>query len=351
MDSLELLKQLSEADGPSGREDAARQVIHTLWEPLADEIRTDALGNLIAVQYGSGPEPRPAAMVAVHIDEIALIVTAIEKGFLHLHHIGGADERVLLGLEVTVYGKSPLVGVIGTRPPHVLTAEERKQIVPWEKLYVDVGLPADEVAALVRVGDPVTLRQPLITLKNQRVAGKALDNRASAAALTLALEALRARSHAWDLYAVATVQEEVGAKGALTSAYSVNPRLAIALDATFARQADDNAAGAFDLGKGPTIGVGPNFHPQIVQWLRDCGEAEEIPSQLEIMPGNSGTDAWAIQVAREGIPCGLISIPVRYMHQPVEMLAVRDVERAARLLTAFIAGLAPDAIPSWEDEA
>lgn len=350
MNTLELIRQLSETTGPSGREAPVRDAIRALWEPWSDDLRTDALGNLIALQRGTGLEPRPALMTAAHMDEIALIVTGIEKGFLHIHRIGGTDSRVLLGLEVTVHGVEDLPGIIGTRPPHVLSPAERKQIVPWEKLFVDVGLPHDEIIARVPVGAPISIRRPLISLKNDLVAGKALDNRASVAALTLALEALRRREHAWDFYAVATVQEEVGAKGALTSAYGIAPDIAIAVDVTFAKQADDNGAGAFPLDKGPTVGIGPNFHPQIVQQLRDVAKTEEIPTHLEPLPGHSGTDAWSIQIAREGIPCGLLSIPVRYMHQPIETVALRDIERTARLLAAFTAGLDAAYRPRWEDE-
>ncbi len=350
MNTLELIQQLSEAVGPSGREAPIGDVLHSLWGPLSDDLRTDAMGNVIALQRGSGAEPRPSLMGAAHMDENALIVTAIEEGFLHIHRIGGTDRRVLLGLEVIVHGKEDLPGIIGTRPPHVLSADERRQVVPWEKLYVDVGLPHDEVTALVPVGAPVSIRRPLIRLKNGLVAGKAMDNRASVVVLTLALQLLRRREHSWDFYAVATVQEEVGAKGALTSAFGLDPTLAIALDVTFAKQADDSGTGTFTLDKGPTVGLGPNFHPQIVQRLRDTAKSEEIYTTLETMPGHSGTDAWSIQVAREGIPCGLLSIPVRYMHQPVETISLRDMERTARLLVAFVTGLEADYRPCWEDE-
>ena len=349
MDTFTLLKQLSEAVGPSGREDRVRDEITALWQPLVDELRTDALGNLIALRRGTA-SAAPALMIAAHMDEIALIVTQIEQGFLHVHRIGGVDRRALLGLDVIVHGKQALPGVIGTRPPHVLGAEERKKIVPWEHLFVDVGLPEDEVEALVEVGDPVSIRRPVLTLQHRRAAGKALDNRASVAAVTLALETLQQMEPAWDVYAVATVQEEIGLKGAITSAYGVNPQLTVALDVTFAQQADDSDPGTFELDKGPTIGIGPNFHPQVVERLRNAAERWEIPYQIEPLPRSSGTDAWGIQVAREGIPAGLLSIPIRYMHQPVETVALRDVERTGRLLAAFIGALPADYTPRWEDE-
>ncbi len=350
MDTFKLLQDLADAPGAAGREEGIRETLEPLWRPLADEVRVDSMGNLIALQRGSGPEPRPAIMGAAHMDEIGLLVTGLEGAFLRVGDLGGIDRRVLLGLQVRVHGRRDLPGVIGSRPPHVLPAAERQNVLPWHELFVDVGLPADEVAALMRVGDTVTIEQPLIALKSNRAAGKALDNRASVAALTLALEALRRRHHAWDFCAVATVQEEVGIKGAITSAYGVAPDLAVALDVTFAKQYNDSDSGTFELDKGPTIGIGPNFHPQIVKRLIEAAEGEEIPMAQEPLPGSSGTDAWGIQLAREGIPTGLISIPVRYMHQPVETVALRDIERAGRILAGFVSGLEEDFRARWEDE-
>jgi tetrahedral aminopeptidase len=351
LDLNSLLKTLSEASGPSGREDTVRDLIADLWRPLVDDLRTDAMGSLIAYRKGTGEtDSPPSVMAAAHMDEIGLIVTGIEGEFLRIHELGGMDRRILLGAEVSVYGRQVLPGVIGSRPPHVLPASERQNIPPWHELFVDLGLTPEEVKASVRVGDHITLRQPLITLRNGRVAGKALDNRASVAALTVALDGLSRRQHDWDFYAVATVQEEMGIKGAVTSAYGVAPELAIALDVTFAKQHDDTDPGSFELDKGPTLGVGPNFHPEVVSRLRQAADAEEIPFTVEPLPGSSGTDAWGIQLAREGIPVGLISIPIRYMHQTIETAALRDVERAGRWLTSFVATLEPDFRPRWEDE-
>lgn len=346
-----LLKSLSEVSGPSGYEDAVRDLITELWRPLVDDIRIDAMGSLIALQRGSVETDSPrSVMAAAHMDEIGLIVTGIEGPFLHINNLSGIDRRVLLGAEVRVHGRRPLPGVIGSRPPHVLPAAEHQNIPPWHEIFVDIGLTAEEVAEEVRVGDYITVQQPLLTLRNGRVAGKAFDNRASVAALTLALDALSRRQHAWDFYAVATVQEETGIKGAITSAYGVAPELAVALDVTFGKQHDDSDAGSFELGKGPTLGIGPNFHPAVVARLRQVAEEEEIAFSVEPLPGSSGTDAWGIQVAREGIPVGLISIPVRYMHQPIETMALHDVERAGRWLANFVAALEPDFQPRWEDE-
>jgi endoglucanase len=289
-------------------------------------------------------------MIAAHMDEIGLIVTGIENGFVRAHGLGGTDRRVLLGLEVDVHGRTRLPGIIGSRPPHVLSASERRRVQPWHEIFIDLGLPADEVKAQVRVGDHVTLHQEAQKLRNDRVAAKALDNRASVAALTLSLDALQTCAHAWDVYAVATVQEELGIKGAITSAYGVAPDMAIALDVTFAKQYNDKRTGTYELGDGPTLAVGPNIHPAVLDLLQKAAESQEIKVTLEPLSGSTGTDAWGIQIAREGIPTGLISVPVRYMHQPVEVAAMVDVERTGRLLTAVVNRLSPEFHASWEDE-
>jgi putative aminopeptidase FrvX len=335
---IALLKQLSEVDSIAGFEGPGRELVRQAWQSFVDEMREDALGNLIALKRGTGPAPRPKLMLEAHIDEIGLMVTGVEKGFLRIARIGGADRRVLPGLEVIVHGRRDLPGVVATRPPHVLPAEEREKTVPWDKLFVDVGLPADEVERLVKVGDLVSIRREMVELKNRRVTGKALDNRACVVALTLALEQLSGMTHAWDVFAVAMAQEETG-KGAFTAAYGVAPDLAVALDVTFGKHPGVSEVDAFPIGEGPTIGVGPNFHPGLVARLKEVAEAHEIPYQVEPIPGSSGTDAWAIQVTREGVPTALVCIPLRYMHQPVETLDVQDIERVGRLLAAFTAGL------------
>ncbi len=342
METFPLLKQLSEVNGISGYEKPARELLRQTWQPFVDEMREGKLGSLIALKRGTGPEPRPKLMLAAHMDEIGLMVTGIEKEFLRITSTGGTDRRVLLGLEVIVHGQRDLPGIVATRPPHVLPLGKRKKVVPWDKLFVDVGLPAEEVEQLVEIGDLISFQRETVELKNHRVAGKAMDNRACVAVVTLALEQLSGVQHDWDVLAVATVQEETGLKGAIVTAYDLAPDMAVALDVTFGRQPGVSEEDSFPLGEGPAIGVGPNVHPKIAARLKEVCRAHEIPHHVEPFPGGSGTDAWAIQVSRAGVPTGLISIPLRYMHQPVEMLAAQDVERSGRLLAAFIAGLESD---------
>lgn len=333
-----ILKQLTEAAGVSGYEDALRSLVTDLLTPLCDSLRQDALGNVIAVKHGAQPTPG-RVMLAGHIDEIGLIVTKMEKGFLRFTEVGGFDPRVLPGQEVIVHGREPLPGIIASRPPHVLSPEEREKPTPMHKLFIDVGIPEERLAGLVSVGDLITIRRDLIELKNGFVAGKAMDDRASVAAIIAAMQHLQTLHHSWDVYAVATVQEEVGLKGALTSTYDVNPDVGIALDVSFAKQPGVSDEQSIELNKGCSITYGPNIHPRLADKLAAIAEEHEIPHQIEVIAGPSGTDAWAMQVTRAGIPTALIGIPLRNMHTSVEMLAVKDVERTGRLLALFISEL------------
>ena len=351
MDVIPLLMQLSQADGLSGHEEPVHAFITQTWQPYVDEMRTGGLGSLIALKKGTGPDSRPRLMLAAHMDEIGLIVSGIEDGFLRVSWVAGTDERVLLGLEVVVHGQRDLPGIVATRPPHVLPRDQRTKTVPWDKLFVDVGLPAAEVEELVSVGDLISIRCEMAELKNRRVAGKAMDDRACVAVVTLALEQLANVRHEWDVVAVATSQEETGLKGATTSAFGVAPDLAIALDVTFGNQPGIPDTKTFPVGEGPAIAIGPNIHPELVKRLREVADGQEIPYHVEPVPGGSGTDAWAIQVAREGVPTALVGLPTRYMHQPIEMLAAQDVERAGRLLAAFVTSLDSDFLDkiAWKE--
>jgi tetrahedral aminopeptidase len=344
------LRQLTTADGLSGAEDQVRTLAQELAQSCGATVRIDALGNVIAHKPAThGPaQGGPTVgriMLAAHMDEIGLIVTRVEGSFLHVHRVGGVDPRSALAQEVTVYPTGPgaekypqgIPGYIGSRPPHVLSESEREKVVPLADLRVDVGSPS--LTASVRVGDRIAIRGPYTELLNGRVASKALDNRASVAAVWGALGYLAGMQHTWDVFAVATVQEEIGLRGAITSAYGVAPDVAIAVDVTFAEQPGVDDTETVEADKGAAIAWGPNMHPAVAKRLRETAEAIELSYVTEIAPGASGTDAWAIQVAREGIPTGLTSIPLRYMHTAIETVVVADIDRTARLLAAFISRL------------
>jgi endoglucanase len=345
MEAAGLVKELTEARGPSGYEAEVRTIVRKRFEQHADEIRVDPVGNLIALRRGTGStgtgDARVSLMLAGHMDEIALMVAQVEKGFLRVAQIGGFDARVLFGQEVVVHGTRELSGLVVSVPPHFTDPADREKPVPLEKLFIDVGLPPEELEAAVRVGDVVTLRGRWTPLAGGYAACKSMDDRAAVAVLILCLEELSRRRHDWDVYAVATVQEEVGGVGAVTGAFSIQPTLAIAIDVTFGMQPGLSTAEAVKMDAGPSIALGPNFHPLIHERLVATAKAMELPCQVEAISGASGTDAWAIQVSREGVPCGLLSIPVRSMHTPVETVCLRDVERTAKLLAEFICRLEP----------
>jgi len=344
MNTVEITRKLSEANGVSGNEVAVRAIVRDLFGPYADELRTDALGNLIALKKGTGNTGtrRRSIMLAAHSDEIGLMVKGFDEGFIRFARVGGVDVRTIVGQEVTVHGKRPLPGIVASRPPHVLFAEERKKVIALDKLFIDVGMSADRVKEMVRVGDFVTMRRDFIELAEGYVSGKTFDDRTGIVALALCLETLSSRQHSWDVYAVATSQEEVGLRGAITSAYGIAPDLAIAVDVGFGLQQGVAEQEAISMDGGPAIAIGPNFHPLLHESIVAMAKASEIKYQLEVSPGPSGTDAWAIQVAREGIPTALFSIPLRYMHTSVETICIKDIERTGRLIAEFIAGLDED---------
>jgi tetrahedral aminopeptidase len=342
MEAAALLRELCEARGPSGYEAEVREIVGRRFGENAHEVRVDAVGNLIALRRGEGEAAagaRPSVMLAAHMDEIALIVTRVERGFIGVTGVGGLDPRVLFGQEVVVHARQELAGLVVSVPPHFTEPSEREKPVPMDKLFIDVGLPEQEVLDAVRVGDLVTLRARWSTLAGGYAACKSMDDRASVAAIALCLQELSRRRHRWDVYAVGTVQEEASGVGAVTSAYSIQPTVAVAVDVTFGIQPGLSAPEAVKMDAGPSIAMGPNFHGRLHQRLAAAARSLELPFQLETIPGSSGTDAWAIQVSRSGVPCGLLGIPVRSMHTPVETVCLRDVERAARLLAEFVARL------------
>ena len=337
------LKRLVEVHAPSGYEAPVAALLREEWAGLVDEFEGDRLGSLIGIKRGNGPtEPRRKIMLAAHMDEIALMVRQIEDGFLYVHRIAGIDPRVMLAQTVLVHGKRVLPGVVATMPPHMLSAADRKQYLPIDALVVDLGLPAAEVEELVQIGDLVTMEGPMIDLKGRQAASKAMDDRSCIAVMTTCLEMLRQMRHSWDVYAAATVQEEVGLRGATTATNHIQPDCAIALDVGFAEQPGVKPGGK--LGEGPQLGIGANFHPRMVQRLKDIAAYHDIKWQPDIMPARTGTDAWAIQVSRGGVPTALLSLPLRNMHSPVETLDLKDIERTGRLLAHFIAALEEDFI-------
>jgi endoglucanase len=333
---MELLRGLSEACGIAGREEEVRTIVRDVLEGHVDELEVDRLGNVIAHKRGKGPK----VVVAAHMDEIGFLVSHVdeETGFLRVEPVGGFDPRTLIAQRVVVHTKTgPLVGLIGTKPVHILTEEERKKVPEMRDLFVDVGLPGERVKERVRQGDPVTLRQSFLEV-GDLVSGKALDDRVG---LYVGIKALRRlEEHEADVYLVGTVQEEVGLRGARTSAFGIAPEIGVALDVTIA--CDIPGAQAHEqvtkLNRGVAIKVKDSAsisNPRLVQFLVDLAEEQKIPYQLEILP-HGGTDAGAIQLAREGAAVVTLSIPTRYVHTVVEAAHKRDIQAAIDLLASFL---------------
>ncbi len=341
---FELVKKLSEIPAVSGREAPVRDTVIELVRDYADEVMVDALGNVIAVKRGGKGGAR--LMIAAHMDEIGLFVTHIESnGFLRVTPVGGVMERALVYQRVIVVTRNGrrIRGVIGMKPPHVAKPEELRQVPEIRELFVDIGASSREEAEKmgIRVGDYVVYDRDVAPLGEKRVTGKALDDRIGLAVMIAAFQALE--NNEVDVYAVATVQEEVGLKGARTSAFRIAPHAALAIDVTIANDFPGVAEHEqyTRLGKGPAIkiadgrnAVGLIAHPEIVDMLVKVAEEEKIPYQLEVIPGGT-TDASIIALNREGVPAGVVSVPARYIHSPVEVVDLDDAVNAARLVKAF----------------
>ncbi len=345
-----LLKELISISGLSGFETPIANVIEEKWQPLTDKLERSPLGSVHGLKRGSGKGK--SIMISTHMDAIGLIVKKVDGEFLRVSNLGGIDIRVLPGQAVTIHTeRGELPGVVVQPPAHLLPDGEADGAIAMKHLLVDLGLPARQVARKVKVGDTVSFANEPTELSGDLVAGHSLDNRASVAALTLCLEELQSRHHLWDVWAVASVQEEVGAIGAKTSAFGIQPNLALAVDVTFAKGPGASGWEVFELGSGPTLGWGAVNHPVLFDQMKDLAKKLEIPFSVEILPGRSGTDGDDIQLVAEGIPTLVVSIPLRYMHTPVEVIAVKDVQRTARLLAEFIAVLDEDFLDKivWED--
>jgi endoglucanase len=352
-DLTSFLKQLISLPGLSGHEHPARQIIEEAWKPLSHEVHTSKLGSLHALRRGRAPQPRPSLLIAAHMDAIGLMVKGRVEEWLQVTAIGGVDGRVLPGQLVIIHGRKALPGVVAQPPGHLLPPKAKDSPVAIEHLWVDTGLPAKQLSQWVRVGDLISFAQPPLDTAAETLCGHTLDNRASVAALTHCLKILQTRTHAWDIWAVASSQEEVGGWGAATSAFQLCPTLAVAIDVTFGAGPGSPSHLTYPIGKGPTLGWGPDIHPRLYQAFENIAKRHEIPYSMEPLPRHSGTDAYTLQVTQEGIPCMVISIPLRYMHTPVEMVSLKDITRAGRLLAEFAASLEVDFMDklTWDDES
>lgn len=336
----ETLEKLSNACGVAGREEEVRRLMKTFLKPYVDEVREDKLGNVIGVKKGKKNSPK--VMLAAHMDEIGLLVKTISKdGYLQFTKIGGIDDRVLLAQKVIVYTeKGPLHGIIGSKPPHIQKEEERKKVLTYDELFIDVGAENEEQAKKmgVKIGDPVGFDIKFAKVGKDIVIGKAFDDRVGCAVMVEAMKSLEKTE--CTVYAVGTVQEEVGLRGATTAAFGISPDVGIALDVTVAGDVPGvrEVEAPIKLRKGPSIEVadmGLITHPKVLRLLIDVAEENKIPYQLETgLPGS--TDAARISLTREGVPSGVISVPTRYIHSPASLLSLKDAEYAVKLTVATL---------------
>jgi putative aminopeptidase FrvX len=338
-----LLDKLLRAGAPSGYEGPAAEV----WREAASfaEVSVDGIGSTIA-RVG---DASPLLAVVGHIDEVGLIITHVdEKGFLWFAPVGGWDPQVLVGQRVEVRGRDGLVpGVAGRKPIHLLEPDQRKKVVELKGMHIDIGVTdREEAEALVRVGDPVVIATQPQPMAGARLVSKAMDNRLGA---YVALESLRRCAEGdgpgGSFAAIASVQEEIGLFGARTAAFQIRPDIAIAVDVTHATDApgiDEKEEGSHPFGSGPAIGRGSTLSPKVFELLVETAEAEGIEYSISASGRGTSTDADVLQISRAGIPTGLVSIPLRYMHSPVEMVDLRDVEATVELLAAFASRLSDE---------
>jgi len=352
-DILPFLKSLISASGVSGYETPVAKLIEEKWRPLVDEVSISRVGSLHGLKKGSAKSKRPSVVIATHMDAIGMMVSKVSDGFLHITKVGGIDVRVLPGAMVTVHASSgeELPAIIAMPSAKLLPESAGDGVMEIGYLLVDTGLTPREVERKVRVGDLVSFANEPLELAGDVISGHTIDNRASVAALTICLEELQTKSHVWDVWAVATVQEETSYLGAYSSAFQIRPDIGIAVDGTFAKGPGANGWQSHPMGKGVGLCMGPNMHPFLHKKLIELAERLEIPWFLDVTADHSGTDAYPMQVTAEGIPTALVEFPIRYMHTPVESVAVKDIQRAGRLLAEFIASLDANFVESitWDE--
>ena len=335
MDTAKVIKELSCLHGVSGYEYRIADKIADMFSIYCDEVTTDALGNIIGVKKSDSPDAK-SVMLEAHMDEIGMMITDIdEKGFLYFTNIGGIDARILPGKEVVIHGAEDIIGIIGAKPPHVTTADDRKKAVPIKELYIDAMLPADEVKERICVGDTVTFADSFQMLGDKAISTKSQDDRTSIAVLMLVMDKLKDKKLPFHVHFCACVQEEVGRRGAAAAANAIDPVFAVAVDVCHAKTPDASGS-VFKAGSGTVISKGPNIHPLLCAHAIDIMDKYEISYSIDIDGDDTGTDAWAIQIAKEGIPTLLFSLPLKYMHTMVETIHIDDVHSTADAIGALI---------------
>ena len=337
-DYKKFFQDLVLAPSPSGFEQPAQEAYRNYVKDLADEVKTDVHGNVIALKKGTG---KLRFMVSGHADEIGLMIKYIDKeGFIRFSPIGGVDTTLLPGLRVNVYHNKKVVrGVIGRKPIHLLPMAERGKAPKMSDLWIDIGAKDKKAAEKrVSIGDHITFSPGMETLSKDIITTKATDNKVGVFIVGAILKELENEKIAANIYSVSSVQEEIGLRGAITSAYGIDPHVGIAIDVTHATDypgMNKNELGDVQMGLGPTVAVGANINPKVFELLKKAAGNAKVKYQIEAAPRGTGTDANAIQTTRAGVAAGLISIPNRYMHTPNEVISLKDLQSAVVLLAEF----------------
>jgi len=343
--SLSFLKDLLLAPSPSGYERPVQDVVRKFADEFADEVKTDWHGNVIAA---INPTGSPRIMLAGHCDQIGLMVKHIDdQGYIWTDPIGGWDPQMLVGQNMQIWTEAgPIAGVIARKPIHLLTPEERKKVVEMKEMWIDIGAKdGDETKEIISVGDPVTFKLGFNELRNNQASAPGMDNKVGAWVVLNALKHVSAGNPDAAVFAVSTVQEEIGLRGAKTSAFSIEAQLGIAVDVTHATDCptvSKKEYGDVAVGSGPVIYRGPNVNPVVLELLKKLSAENDIPIQINGISKPAGNDGNIMQISRGGMATGLVTIPNRYMHSPVEVISLDDLENAAQLIGAFCLNVSTD---------
>ncbi len=345
-ESLDFLREIVNTPSPSGYEERAAEVYRTYTRPLADGVSTDIHGNVSAIL---NPGAEAKIMLAGHMDEIGFIVHYIsDEGFLYFSGIGGHDSVIPIGQRVWVHGKEQVAGIIGRKAIHLLEEEERKKKPELKDLWIDIGANSRaQVEEVIQLGDVVTFQYEFQELMNDRATARGFDNKMGSFVVAEALRLLKEEGGldpGVGVYAVATVQEEIGLRGARTAAFGIDPRCGLAVDVNHAIDypgVSKTRFGALDVGKGPSVMRGANSNPIVFRMILQAAEEEGIPFQVDVAPGGTGTDGNVMQISRGGMAVGILGVPLRYMHTPCELLSLTDVENCAKLMAAYCRRVKP----------
>lgn len=345
MNYEKVLGELCGLSGPSGFESPVATVAAKLLKGVIDEVRIDKMGSVIGVRR-CGKKNAPKLLLDAHLDEIGFIITGHEDGYLRFAPLGGVDPRMLPDRELTIMTQPPVYGVVACLPPHIQSAEDMDKSLPIRELWIDVGLSQEEAEKRIPIGTPAVYRTGCTPLGDNLLCGKALDDRACFAILVDVMERLQAEKLDVDVYLLGSTQEETHSTGAITAAYGICPDMCVAVDVTHGDSPDAPKDLTFPLGGGPVIGIGPNCTRWMSDRMKRCAKQLGMDAGLEVMAGHTGTNGWDLQISREGVATSVLSLPLRYMHTPVETIHRDDLDKTAALLAQFIRGLGEE-VPNY----